>query len=206
MIGVIGLSLQSCNDLLGELYDEPLNDTQYGFIKTNEIDNSGTIYIDATKYTQWIYIDFHNRSIDSLEINSGQDEPTEWDIAVHRYDAKTNGGSVLETGYNDLNLVQSLESLPEGEFIEDGWSKVTIDMSDMINDNIIYADSYVNTELSKWLDVDTGTMPPVYTLSSKVYLVRLEDGTLAAVRLSDFMSKSGVKGYMTIDYIYPLNI
>ena len=41
------------------------------------------------------------------------------------------------------------------------------------------------------------------TLSGKVYLIRLADGTSAALRLTNFMNDAAVKGFMTIDYLYP---
>ncbi len=68
------------------------------------------------------------------------------------------------------------------------------------------AASYYNEELSKWLNVDKSNMPPTYTLSNKVYMVKLKDGTYAAVRLTNYMNASGVKGFMTIDYIYPFEL
>ena len=49
-------------------------------------------------------------------------------------------------------------------------------------------------------------MPPTYTLSNKVYLVKLKVGTDAAVRLTNYMNASSVKGFMTIDYIYPFEL
>ena len=54
------------------------------------------------------------------------------------------------------------------------------------------------------LDVDSSTMPPIYTLSGKIYLLRLKDGTCAALRLVNFMNDAAIKGYMTIDYLYPV--
>ncbi|WP_356947875.1 HmuY family protein, partial [uncultured Duncaniella sp.] len=47
---------------------------------------------------------------------------------------------------------------------------------------------------------------PIYTPSNKVYVIRLSDGTLAGVRLANYMDGLGVKGYMTIEYMYPLNL
>ena len=77
-------------------------------------------------------------------------------------------------------------------------------MSHMMEGYIIYAESFYNPVLSGWLNVDTSEMPPIYTLDPQVYIVEFADGTHAALRLMDFMDKAGVKGYMTIDYIYPL--
>ena len=60
-----------------------------------------------------------------------------------------------------------------------------------------------NPELSKWLNVDTSEMPPIYTPSNKVYLLKMKDGTMAAIRLVSYMNAAGTKGYMTFDYLYP---
>lgn len=48
-------------------------------------------------------------------------------------------------------------------------------------------------------------MPPVYTLSNKVYILKLKDGTHAAIRLSDFKNALMVKEFMKIEYIYPFD-
>ena len=45
--------------------------------------------------------------------------------------------------------------------------------------------------------------PPRYTLSGLVYLLRLQDGTVAAMHLPSHLNAAGQKGYVTIDYIWP---
>ena len=79
-------------------------------------------------------------------------------------------------------------------------------MSQMMDGVIIYAEDYYNPCLSKWLNVNTSTMPPIYTLSGKVYIFRLSDDTYAALRLTNFMNDAAVKGFMTIDYLYPVQL
>ena len=66
--------------------------------------------------------------------------------------------------------------MPEGAYVEDVWTtaKIAIDMSGMMDGNIVYMESYYNEELSKWLNVDKSNMPPTYTLSNKVYMVKLK--------------------------------
>lgn len=206
MLGVVIVLLSACNGIFEDIYDEPqdLQSNDYGFIKVDEATNSGTIYIDATQYTRWIYINFHTHQIDSVEITDDMVEPEAWDLAVHRYDAKTNKGSVQETNFTSLDALVASGTLPSGNFVADEPSKVTVDMSGMMDGVILYAESDVNPVLSAWLNVDTSTMPPIYTLSNKVYIVKLKDGTYAAVRLSNFMNDASVKGFMTIDYVYPL--
>jgi len=199
--------LPSCNGIFPGIYDSGESDlvTGYGFIGHNPSDNSGKVYIDATDYTKWVYLDFHGRTAVTAGM-SEEEAPAEWDIAVHRYDVKTNGAAVLETGITGLELFMSSGKMPEGEYVEDEWTteKIIVDMSGMMDGNIGYSESWYNSELSKWLKVDTSTMPPLYSMSHKVYAVKLADGSNLALKLSNYMDASGVKGFMTIDYVYPV--
>ena len=100
-MGAAMLSLPSCNGIFEGIYDEPVADTEFGFTKVEQATSSGTIYIDATSYTKWTYIDFETFSIDTTVIAEDGTETGEvmegWDLAIHRYDTKTNGGAVIET-------------------------------------------------------------------------------------------------------------
>lgn len=209
-VGAALLSLPSCNGLFEGIYDEPVAASEFGFTKVEQATSSGTIYIDATSYTKWTYIDFDTYSIDTTLIAEDGSESGDvmegWDLAVHRYDTKTNGGSVLETEYTSLDEFRVSGRIPEGEYVEDIWTedRITIDMSQMMNGIILYAPSWYNPELSKWLNVDTSTMPPVYTMSGRVYVLKTQDGKAAALQLNNYMNDSKVKGFMTIDYIYPV--
>lgn len=200
------LSLSSCHGIFGGIYDEPIEETSdgFGFIKINEATRTGTIYIDASDYTKWNYISLKDKKVVTALYDEQQ--PENWDFAVHRYDAKTNGASVFETEYYDLTDISSVSKFSGAEFVADVWTtnKITIDMSQMMEGIIKYAEDFYNPCLSKWLNVDTSSMPPVYTLSEKVYILKLQDGTYAALKLSDFMNTSGIKGFMTIDYLYPV--
>lgn len=210
MLGVILLLFPACDGILDNIYDEKTIDEkeEFGFIEIDEINKSGTISINATSYTRWTYINFHDLSIDSTEITKDMQEPIDWDIAIHRYDAKTNGGEVIETGFTGFDILKASGKRPEGTYVSDEWttSKIAIDMLGMMEGNIIYAESYYNKELSKWLNVDISNMPPNYSMSNKVYILKLKDNTYAALRLRNFMNASRIKGYMTIEYIYPFEI
>ena len=205
MLGVILMLLPACNGILDGIYDEKPEGDLTGFLKFNEETGRGTVYVDATSYTRWVYLDLHNRNYDTINVYSEQPEPDQWDIAVHRYDAKTNGGAVLQTEMTEFDVLVQSGKIPEGEYVQDVMGKITIDMSNMMDGNIIYADSFINEELCLWLDVNTNSMPPIYTLSNKIYVVRLKDDTYAAVRLTNFIGESSGKGFLTIDYIYPLD-
>lgn len=210
------LSLAGCDGILGGIYDEEEDAAssgeaaEYGFTAVDAATHTGTIYIASNNYYLWTLINFHSLTIDSLAIDSTLADPfdesvTDWDIAVHRYDARTNGGAALETDCEDIG---DLDGVPEGTYVEDEWtdSTVYVDMSRMLEEIIGYSRCYVNVELSKWMDEDISGMPPSYTLSNKVYVVRLADGTHAAVKLTNYMKNGGTaKGFLTIDYAYPLD-
>lgn len=204
------VSLPSCNGIFEGIYDEPVEVNEFGFTKVEQATSSGTIYIDATSYTRWNYLDFETFALDTTfiaEDGSETGDVTEgWDFAVHRYDVKTNGGRVIETSFTSIDELLASGSLPAGTYVEDIWTedRVTIDMSRMMDGIIVYAPSWYNPELSKWLNVDTSTMPPVYTMSGKVYVLITAEGKAAAIQLINYMNDSKVKGFMTIDYVYPL--
>ena len=203
--GVIAmLSLSSCNGIFEGIYDKPISKKEYGFIHIDPQTNQGTIYIDATDYKQWHYINLNKK--ETISTLTTEEAPSEWDFAIHRYDVKTNGGAVAEINVTDFNSLPPISSIPDGQFIEDEWTtnRITIDMSQMMDGIILYAEDYYNPCMSKWLNVDTSTMPPIYTLSGKVYILRCTDGTYAALRLRNFMNDAATKGYMTIDYYYPI--
>lgn len=196
--------LMSCNDMLGDIYDEPVTAAEYGFVETCTDTHAGLIYINTTDYMAWTYIDFAAQTIDSLSVEAPA--PAHWDIAVHRYDTKTNGARVIGTDLTDINDARTWKNVDDEKGVADIWTtdKIAVDMSNMLDGYLSYIDSYYNPELSKWLNVDISVMPPIYTLSGKVYIILLEDGTRAAVKLVDFMNSAGIKGYMSIQYIYPL--
>ena len=53
------------------------------------------------------------------------------------------------------------------------------------------------------MNMDVSNPPPTYALSGRVYLLRMADGTHAALLFRDYMNASGAKGFVTLDYIYP---
>ena len=111
------LPFSACDGILEGIYDSPAasDSNELGFIRTDPSTHSGTIYIDATDYRRWTFIDFHTQKVDSVNVtDSEQKEPEEWDIAVHRYDVKTNAGAVLETGFTGFSALRNADAMPEG--------------------------------------------------------------------------------------------
>lgn len=152
---------------------------------------------------------FSERTVTTVKIGEEYESqiPDKWDFAIHRYDIKTNEGATYKTTYTSIDEFKATGKLPKAEdFVEDEWTtdKIAIDMSGMMDGNIIYTESYRNAVLSSWLDVNTATMPPVYTMSNQVFLIRLKDNTYAAIRFTNYMNARGIKGYIDFDFQYPL--
>ena len=196
------MSLSACNGIFESIYNDPIETEME--IKENKFSQVKTV-----EYTEWAYIDLSARKVTTVQIGEEYESqiPEEWDFAIHRYDIKTNGGAAFQTTYTSTDDFIAAGKLPEAEkFVEDEWTtnKIAIDMSGMMEGNIVYTDSYYNAVLSSWLNVDTSTMPPIYTMSSQVYLLRLKDNTYAAIRFTNYTNAKGIKGYIDFDFSYPI--
>ncbi len=136
-----------------------------------------------------------------------QAAPEKWTLAVHRNNVRTNGCGVAATG------LASIEELPDDEnfyksleFKDDEWSEsdVWVDQDRMLQGIIGNQGIAVNRVLSSWLTIEIPPMPPAFTLDSRVFVLRLGDGTMAALQLADYQSAAGVKCCLSIKYRYPL--
>ncbi len=201
-LAILIMSLVSCNGIFSGIYDNAEADDTVG-LGDNSFSN-----IDVTSYTLWTYLNFHDQTMQTAEIDEDGNytDPDGWDIALHRWDTRTNGGVAMETSFTSLDALLVSGEIPEGEWVEDIWTtdQLIIDMSGMMSGILGYAEGWYNPELSKWIDVNISQMPPLYNLSGKVYLVKFDDGTIMATQLSNYTNAIGDKGYLTIDYIYPL--
>lgn len=196
------MSFSACEGIFERIYDEPIETEM-------EIKDNRFAQINTTEYTNWAYIDLSGRKATTVEIGNEHDSkiPVEWDFAIHRYDIKTNGGAAIKTIYTTFDELKAAGKLPEASaFTKDEWTtnKIAIDMSGMMDGDIIYTESYRNALLSGWLNVDTSTMPPIYTMSGDIYIIRLKDNTYAAIRFTKYTNPRGIKGYIDFEYLYPL--
>ena len=192
------LSLSSCDNIYDDPSEMPSNND-----KENSFSN-----IDATSYTNWVYIDLNKGTQSTLAYDNTADIPADWTIAIHRYDIKTNSGSAYRTSYTTLSEVKTAAdkgtfNMPSAEeFTADEPSKITIDMSHMMDGYIDYADANINKVLGKWLNVDTSSMPPSYTKDSNVYLVRTNSGDVYAIQFTGYSNpyQSNTKGFISFNY------
>lgn len=135
-----------------------------------------------------------------MEQDANVDETSfDWDIAIHRYDVKTNEGSALATTEKELSAVTVL---PADGFVADVQTdSLTYDMTYMMQNAVAYAPAHINEVVSKWIRRDG--MPPVFTMSGLVYLVKTKSGDCAKIRFTDYTNDEDVNGHITFEYVYP---
>lgn len=136
-----------------------------------------------------------------------QPEPQDWTIAVHRNNVRTNGCSVAATSFDSFDKIPEDKTfLTALNFEQDRWSEneVWCEQSQMLLGLIGNQGININPVLSSWLTVDIPPMPPAFTINSNVFIVRLNDGTYAALQLENYQSPTGLKCCLTINYRYPL--
>lgn len=203
MTGAVLASLLSCDSI----YDDP------DIVIPVPTEANEYQYVDATKYTNWVYFNLHHKDSMTVDYQHTDTVTMDWDIAIHRYDVKTNDGGAIETDYEDLDKLQA--DVDSGIFIKpmttsyvrDVEDSIIVDMSTMMQGYLGYAASPRNRELGKWLSLDLSTMPPIYTPSDKVYLILLRDETVAAIKFTGYSNPNlyNRKGYISFRYLYPLN-
>lgn len=135
-----------------------------------------------------------------------QSEPDEWSFAIHRDNVRTNGGAVLETSYTSMNdLPATSESFKDKEFTEDEWSENEVwdSQEKMLLKYVPSQGICINKVLSSWLTVEIKTVPPTFSHNNHVFILRLKDGTYAALQLENYKSADGKNCWLTINYKYP---
>lgn len=242
--------LSSCRDVFSPLYDD----------ETVLSRLPGTLYVDASCWTDWYYVDLTAdeptfseafavpttplpdtavAAADSLTtagdtLSAGgaivnywydvfgeglshyerrssyatapQAAPARWTLAVHRNNVRTNGGSVCRTAFSRIaDLPPSSSAFADSVFTADTLSEhqVWVLQDRMLEGVIGNQRIAVNGVLSQWLQLFIPPMPPTYVHDPHVFILRLADGTHAALRLADYMDSSGRKCCLTIEYRYP---
>ncbi len=151
-----------------------------------------------------------NNRIESSTHTDTQAEPEEWTFAIHRENARTNNGEVLETQYTSMGSLPATSKELLGNIAAPVWSKdemthtaVWCDQSEMLASYIGCQSISISTAMSGWLHLQIPPVPPIYSLNNHVFLLKLADGTIAALQLENYLSSNGTKCHMTINYKYP---
>ena len=145
-----------------------------------------------------------------------QPEPDSWTLAIHRDNVRTNGCAAFETSYTSIDNLPSTSTLLMEEeaqrlgvgtlvFTEDtlSTSQIWVNSQQMLNCLVGCQVIGYNAVLSNWLRLKIPPMPPAFTHNANVFLLRLPDGSYAALQLANYKSPSGTNCCMTINYRYP---
>ena len=135
-----------------------------------------------------------------------QAAPTEWTFAVHRNNVRTNGGAVLETAYTSMDeLPESSDVFKDRQFTEDEWTENEVwdSQEQMLLGYVPSQGIEINRVLSSWLSMEIPPMPPSFSMNNHVFILRLKDGSYAALQLENYLSPKGDKCYLTLNYKYP---
>ncbi len=207
------------------------------FEEEDVIPDDGSYYVlsdvEISAYDSWLYINLETGEMethpdagewiydDGTIREAGEEEPVgmDWHIAAHRYEFKTNGASVLNTGVTDMN---SVTELPDGIYTADelaayedelakeeageGAYFLSMDMAEMMSGNVGYAHyPVINRVLSDGIvRTATGSMPPyTYDVGNKpVFVLKWDDGHWAKYQMTSTFSSRGTTGYLSFNYIY----
>ena len=180
-----------------------------------------TITVKAVNYNNWTYVNLKTGETQSLRDfsawnywkdgklistapaqGSEADINMDWHIAVHRYDIKTNEGSVAATGLTELD---KLTEWPTNGYEADITvsDSLYMDLTHMMDGEIgTAATSNINTVLSNSIiRTPTHSMPPtLYSASKEVCVLKCKDGSLVKVQITDTYSDTGATGYVTFKY------
>lgn len=182
---------------------------------TGEADKTENGHAAAThgeKAGQYMYwFDVWGEGIEKNEFRSftptePQPEPQAWSFAVHRNNVRTNGGAVLKTSYTSFDeMPKNSDPFHNMTFTEDEWSENEVwDSQDQMLMCLVPSQGIrVNKVLSSWLTTKIPPMPPAFTHDNHVFVLRLKDGTYAALQLENYLSATGTKCWLTINYKYP---
>ena len=196
------LLFSSCDDLW---------DKDHLFTYTEPQD--GVFVYNCSDYTQWYFFSFAKSEIigscDAMDSLANEEwyNRTDWDLAFHRQNIKSNSGvsgvgrgGILEYVQDEFDFDTVLEAPTEGYLI-DVPDSVIYDMSQMMTGTIGYAYTGVNPATRDWA-VLKDMMAGLWVYAQKVFVVRTADEKYAKIHLMNFKSDRGASGTITMRYVY----
>ena len=170
------------------------------------------IVVDASDYTKWVYINFAKGEVVTV---SAPETDLSWDLGLHRYDFKTNGGTsgkgkgaATRTTQKDLKADIATPKDSEWTLDREGMLLMKFDMS---KHEVKYEKQSANLLLTSepkgdgkgYLNkgiISSEGMPPKDTVDPSVFLVRSAAGQIVRVRVLDCLSATKKRGHITLEY------
>ena len=173
------------------------------------------IVVDASDYTKWVYINFAKGEVVSV---SAPETDLSWDLGLHRYDFKTNGGTsgkgkgaAARTTQKDLKADIPTPKDSDWTLDREGMLLMKFGVNNDGKHDIKYEKQSANFLLTSepkgggkgYLNkgiISSEGMPPKDTVDPSVFLVRSAAGQIVRVRVLDCLSATKKRGYITLEY------
>ncbi|PID68176.1 MAG: hypothetical protein CR968_02835 [Flavobacteriia bacterium] len=168
---------------------------------------------DVTDYGKWYYFSFAEDKFigeGSSDPATGDDaawkERTDWDIAFHRNNVRTNGGA-SGNGNGGIMLLEtedfdSVKDFTMGEFTMD-----TMEEGAVIAEFVMppsYLDASINTAVNHWTVYSMEDH--LYHMQIKnVFIVKTADNKYAKMQFTNFYNDNDEGGYISLKYAYQSN-
>jgi hypothetical protein len=196
--------LASCN--IDRLWDKD-------YLFEIEEPRDGLFVYDCSSYTDWHFFSFDAGGIigkcdaaDSTHCDAWR-RRTDWDLAFHRQNLKTNSGAsgmgqggILKYSQETFDF-DAVTEAPEDGYLTDVPDSVIYDMSQMAAGKIGYVPAGLAQPVKEWATL-TDMMNGIWTYAQTVFVVRTARGKYAKIYLKNFKSDIGVSGTVTMQYVY----
>lgn len=164
---------------------------------------------DVSDYTKWYYFSFATGKFvgeGSAKPEDGDDaawkKRTDWDIAFHRNNVRTNSGisgngqaGAMKLDTEDFDAV---EMVTDNTFVIDAEGLVIYSMSSMPP---LKVKSTVNALLDKYAE-HSHTKMSWYMAKKNVFIVKTADGKYAKLQFINFLNDKDKSGFLTFKYVY----
>ncbi|GHV57903.1 hypothetical protein FACS1894182_08050 [Bacteroidia bacterium] len=175
----------------------------------------GLAVLDCSSYLQWNFFSLaQGKLIGACDAGNEAEYATwrtrtDWDLAFHRQDVKTNSGvsgngkgGILEYDFNGQTFdFDAVKDAPKSGYQLDVQDSVIYDMSQMMQGIIGYAKTGLTQPTQKWA-VLTDMQNNKWEYAQKVFIVRTADEKYAKIYLKNFKSDTGASGTITMQYVY----
>ncbi|MDR1526433.1 MAG: HmuY family protein [Dysgonamonadaceae bacterium] len=175
----------------------------------------GLVILDCSSYTQWNFFSFaKGEIIGTCDAGNETDNETwrkrtDWDLAFHRQDVKTNSGEsgtgkggILAYDFNGKDFHFDLVTVAPGTgYAVDEPDSIIYDMSQMMQGKIGYIHTGLAQPTKKWAVLED-MMNSKWVYAQKVFVVRTADSKYAKIYLKNFKSDAGASGTVTMQYVY----
>lgn len=195
--------------------DNPVNPPINPPVNPQKEWKTNKLTIDATDYTKWVYLNFAKGEV--VEVANPESDLS-WDLGLHRYDFKTNGGTSGKGKGAAVRITKQKNLTEEIPTPQD--SEWTLDRKGLLlmafgnqgggQHTTKYEEQSANFLLSsecdgqggflnKGLIVQTG-MPPQVTVDNAIYMIRSASGDLVRIRVHDYQNAKKKRGHITLEY------